>query len=310
VEPFRDKLAYVMKALSISRGRLSSDLGLDKSVVSRWLSGTRMPSANNLAALTGLIGGHAPGFTMHDWDLPLGGLGARLGVAGAAKPGEAPRTQVLPQNFQEWLALPKVADAAAASGEAARAAAGFWRSTAPRGGQPEQYSLSFSMLSANPDGTLRVESGFFTMRSLGWAVPVGHQFFGCLTGIDGYFAFSIFNRSPLPILDVMDGILLACRADNAGMPIAIPLVMERIEDLSGDPGRDALRLTELLATNPLVSAADVAEPVRRRLMSNVEENRAASTPSPFLTMPALTSLARGRYSQDGDDEAGQAGPSA
>jgi hypothetical protein len=34
VESFADKLSFVMKALSLSRGRLGAELGVDKSIVS------------------------------------------------------------------------------------------------------------------------------------------------------------------------------------------------------------------------------------------------------------------------------------
>lgn len=282
---FPTRLAAVMKALSLSQGRLSVALAVDKSVISRWLSGARRPTANNLAALTQLVAGRAPGFSMHDWELPPDALVRRVRQVGAGD---------IPQNLREWLALPQLATVSPDAVGAARAVEGLWRSTGPMVGSIDEYGLSYSLLSANEDGSLRVESGFYSMRSLGWSLPVGHQYFGCLTGIDGYHTFSVFNRRPDPILDVMDGLLLGCTVERGGTPIAIPAVMERIEDLSGDLARDRERLDELCALDPVRTAGEIPEDVRRRLFSNVEANRATNAPSPFLIMPALGSLARGR----------------
>jgi hypothetical protein len=44
-EPFCRKLELVLKALSTSRGRLAADLGVDKSIVGRWVSRTAISKA-------------------------------------------------------------------------------------------------------------------------------------------------------------------------------------------------------------------------------------------------------------------------
>jgi DNA-binding transcriptional regulator YiaG len=44
-EPFSAKLSLVLKVFSMSRGRLAADLGIDKSVVGRWVTGAVKPSA-------------------------------------------------------------------------------------------------------------------------------------------------------------------------------------------------------------------------------------------------------------------------
>ena len=71
---FAPKLNFVLKALSMSRARLASELGVDKSAVGRWASGAATPSAHNLAQLTGLVSGKVKGFTSLDWDRDLASL--------------------------------------------------------------------------------------------------------------------------------------------------------------------------------------------------------------------------------------------
>ena len=65
-EAFHQKLAFVLKALSISRGALAAGLGIDKSAVGRWVSGQVEPSAHNLARLSAYVAGRVPGFTALD----------------------------------------------------------------------------------------------------------------------------------------------------------------------------------------------------------------------------------------------------
>ncbi len=294
MEAFSEKLAFVMKGLSLSRGRLGVELAVDKSVVSRWLSGARLPSSHNLAELTGVIARRAPGFTMLDWDLPTADIGGRLrlGADGEAPGADGPPSATL-GSFQAWLALPKLREAVDASVAGGRGTAGFWRAIAPMPGMPDKFGQSFSKFSSEPDGTLRVETGFFNMRRVGWAVEVGHQFFSCVTGtMDGYLAFTIVNRPQSAVIDVMDGIFLGCMADNGGVPLAMPVVMERIADLSGDAAEDAAALTDLLMRDPIVAAADVAEPIRNRLRGDPPMDGDGA--SRFLSMAAFASLARGR----------------
>ena len=51
-EPFSAKLSFALKALSLSRGALAAELGVNKSMVGRWVSGAAKPSAHNLARLS------------------------------------------------------------------------------------------------------------------------------------------------------------------------------------------------------------------------------------------------------------------
>src|ERR1043165_8583248 len=130
---FATRLAYVMKALSLSQGRLSAALGVDKSVVSRWGSGARRPAANNLAALTTLVAERAPGFSMHDWDLAPEALARRLGA------GAATALPDIPQNLREWLSWPQVSTISPDAMAAAKAVEGIWRSTGPMIGSIDEY---------------------------------------------------------------------------------------------------------------------------------------------------------------------------
>jgi adenylate cyclase len=94
---FAQKLGLALKTISLSRGRLAQTAGVDKSLVSRWVSGVHVPSDHNLSLLTEAVARHRPGFERRDWDLDAEGFANRLDAlnAGASSP-EKPSIAVLP----------------------------------------------------------------------------------------------------------------------------------------------------------------------------------------------------------------------
>src|SRR5215204_6004585 len=79
------KLAMVMAALSISRVRLAQKLGVDKSLVGRWVGGSVHPTEHNLARVSALVAEQLAGFSLADWDLGIDQLAARYGLALSAR---------------------------------------------------------------------------------------------------------------------------------------------------------------------------------------------------------------------------------
>ncbi|MCX7365251.1 MAG: helix-turn-helix domain-containing protein [Alphaproteobacteria bacterium] len=91
VPDFARKFGLVLKTLNLSRGRLAQAVGIDKSVVSRWASGTTVPTDHNLSLLTEAIVRHKADFGRHDWDLDVDAFTARLGIAREAPAPAAAR---------------------------------------------------------------------------------------------------------------------------------------------------------------------------------------------------------------------------
>lgn len=77
---FRQKFSLVVDLADVSRSRLAKDIGVDKSVVSRWLSGATRPSAVSLDQLTQHLAGRVAGLRAADWALPLEGFIAKFGA--------------------------------------------------------------------------------------------------------------------------------------------------------------------------------------------------------------------------------------
>ncbi|HEX2593637.1 MAG TPA: helix-turn-helix transcriptional regulator, partial [Rhizomicrobium sp.] len=60
-DSFGTRLDLALKSLNISRIQLASLVGVDKSLVSRWLSSQVVPTAHNLARISDVLSKHKPG---------------------------------------------------------------------------------------------------------------------------------------------------------------------------------------------------------------------------------------------------------
>lgn len=286
---FAARLGLVLKALSISGGRLAADVGVDKSLVSRWCSGAVTPSAHNLSRLTQVIAARHAGFTMLDWELDLPALAARFGVAVP----EARADIAIPAVFAEWLRMPKLHEAAEAGGDLVPALAGIWRTTRPSPEFRGRFAHDHAILEPTPDGTLRFRTGVFSARLTGWSIVVGEQLFSCATNpVTGALTFSIFNYVRKPRIEVMDGITLSCMADAGGSPVANACMMERVADLTGDAEADNEHYEALLAEHPIAPEGSIPEAIRDHLYFDCGPKAMAAGGDSVMLMRAMNSIAR------------------
>jgi adenylate cyclase len=84
IDAFGARLALALKASNMSRSQLAAALGVDKSVISRWLSGQVRPSDYNIARLSALFAKTLQGFNMTLWAAPPAEFEAALGLMPAA----------------------------------------------------------------------------------------------------------------------------------------------------------------------------------------------------------------------------------
>lgn len=89
---FAQKFRLALEALNWSRTRCARELGMDKSVVSRWASGVMEPTEHNLTRFTALIQQFHPRFQAGDWRLDAGAFAALFRAkAPASSPQPTPR---------------------------------------------------------------------------------------------------------------------------------------------------------------------------------------------------------------------------
>lgn len=264
VEEFASKLVLTLKILSMSRGRCAVELGVSKSLVSRWASGAVTPSPHNLERLTHLVAAKHPGFTMMDWDRAPADLARFLGADPAMAtptPATAPRFGLAPQIIEASRAAIAVRGASYE---------GFWRLTRPAVVAPGRFCRDHGMLRRGEGGLLDFDLGNPDLRFAGSALAIEGQLFAIANDTIGHLpSFLIFNAVSMPKNVLLDGIILT--ALNAlRKPAAYPILLERIGDLSGDRARDDAMSAELMRANPqFVEHDEVPEPVRAHLLRDV-----------------------------------------
>ena len=294
-EAFPQKLDLVLKALSMSRGRLAAELGVDKSLVGRWASGAVTPSAHNLENLTRLVATKQSGFTMLDWDRDLTGVAKVFGLNPPSLPAAAkPHVN---GSATQGLRLPGLDIARMVTERRAATYEGFWRSTRPSIAMPGKLFHDYGMIRRNPDGLLQFTMGGSGLLFDGWLLPIEGQLFAILFDNVGQTpVFLIFNGVALHKATQLDGLILAAALNSARTPSAYPVVMERVGDLSDDREADDAHMVELQMQD---TNADehVSEDLRRHLIRDIGPSAAAAgTGELYLLSSWATSLSRGASS--------------
>ena len=289
---FPDSLALVLKALSISRGQLAAAVGVDKSLISRWCTGSVTPSAHNLARLTRHIAELSPGFSLLDWELSLDALAAKLGVEAPAAPHTGP-------GLADWVAPAVLAEAAAAVRLHGASYEGFWRTTRPSSEAPGQFIHDHVLLRLTGDGMLSFRLGVMDIRYSGWSLPLQNKLFSIATDTTtGTFVFGIFNGVTRQRAEVVDGLIMTCMRDAAGTPIASKCLLERVGDITHDAAADEAELGRLAQQYPLTPAAEVPAHVRDHLWDQTGPEALAVGGDTILMMHLARSMARGASYED------------
>lgn len=288
---FAEKLAFITKALSLSRGRLGAEMGVDKSVVSRWLSGARAPSPTNMEALTALVARRRPAlepaFSLLDWELDIPELAAKFGLAHA-------EAQAGLQAMGEWLPGAVIRENRAATAARGEAFEGFWRSTRPSNEFPGRFVHDRILIRKGADGMLKLRVAVIDMRFEGVLFLSQTQVFGlCADAASGVFIFLILNGVTRQRADVLDGLTLTCQRIQGGTPVAAAVVVERTGHLGDDPETDDARFEASVSANPFASETSAPTAVRERLLRDVGPTAMANGGEALLTMAFATSLSRG-----------------
>jgi len=225
VEDFPDKLKLALGRANLSRAQVAQALGMDKSVVARWLSGGLRPADHSLVALTVLLTRHIPDFRRAEWDLPVPAFTARLGLAAApvtaaevAPPPPPPGFRITGLQLQRSLTL-----------EAPYLGLwiGFMQSVRNRG----IIVLNSLYFWAEPDGLrCRFTEGRFWGDGPAFAGSGRLQCFWEQAPANDRICAMLFNGVFAEDQVVMDGLALSAAGDATGTPGCVPMLFFRIGD--------------------------------------------------------------------------------
>ena len=293
-ESFSTKLSFILKAFSMSRGRLAADMGVDKSVVGRWVTGAVVPSEHNLMLLTAQFAQRTPKFTSLSWERSLAELAELVGE----DPGVVSTT--LPISADRGLPLAILDQIRATTALRGAAYQGFFRSTRPYVLQPGRFLHDHGMIRLDEMGLLSLRMGTGGHMAEGWMLPVHNQLFCIAADVtSGALLFGIFNGVATARAEVIDGLTLGSALDGGRTPTASAMIFERIGDLSGDPAADDARFEALAAGNPLVPEGEISDHMREHLTGDFGPIQMALGGGLLLQMALSRSLSRGS-AFDGD----------
>ncbi|HYE44174.1 MAG TPA: helix-turn-helix transcriptional regulator [Caulobacter sp.] len=253
-----------MKTLSLSRGRLASELGVDKSVVARWATGVVSPSEHNLARLTELVAQRRPGFSMLHWDATTEALLAFMGGMATASIAQPLAADLV------GLPIPGLDEARAVAQRRQSVFEGFWRTVRASLIVPGRLVHDHGLVRRNANGLLEFWLGSSGARFEGWMLPLQGQVFVVLSDLArDTQVYAMLSAVGLPRGEMFDGILLAPALDVARTPTAVPVIVERIGELSGDVEADNARCRELQAQDASADESLISPELKAHLLRDV-----------------------------------------
>ncbi len=248
---FATKLDHLLKALSISRGRLAQEAGLDKSLVGRWVAGKVRPSALNLEKATAALARRQKGFSILDWDRSLPDFVARFGgaVVGAQGPGMVFHADVLTHARAEI------------SQRGDRYTGFYWIYRKSFGRPGRQGRLAVCIRPR--DGLLEIIEGAPGFEYRGWGLLLANRLYAMFTDDAAeVMAYMIANAALPPKAKVLHAIFLGVSSDGQLTPKSAPAVLLRAGDLTGDPAADAATYLQMKANGGQIDPKDVPPRVR------------------------------------------------
>jgi hypothetical protein len=273
----------------MSRAKLASVLGVDKSLVGRWAAGAVHPSDHNLSRITAVIAERFPGFTTLDWERDLADFAKRLGLDPTAARLEQPLPEVqgLPLQFIDLVRRNTEHRGVAYEG--------FWRTSRSSVLMPHLIFQDHGMIRLNANGLLEVRMGGAGLYFHGWMMLAEGNLFVIIHDSTGQTPlFLIFRGVPLPRAEAMEGILLMAALNASRTPAAVPILLERIGDLSGNREEDDAVCDDLITRQPTVSIDEIPDANRAYLLRDVGPTAAASGGNLFLLADGV--LTRGSTS--------------
>lgn len=288
-ESFAVRFRLVLKALSISRGSVAAAIGVDKSLVGRWASGAVRPTSHNLSRLTVAIASRLPDFALSDWDRDLGDFAGLLGLKHSASlhlEGKLEPFALLPSEFLEATRH--------LTHQRGSAYEGFWQTTRPSAIMDGTFFQDRGMIRVEANGMLFVRMGNSGLLFEGWALPAEGNLFAILYNSAGATPlFLIFRGVALPKAEVLEGLLLMSALNAERSPVAIPIVLERIGDLTGNLGADDARCVELFDQESTIDQSLLPEAIVNCLVRDIGPKAAVTGGERFLMASAAAGLTRG-----------------
>jgi transcriptional regulator with XRE-family HTH domain len=256
-EDFAGRLRLALKQANVSPAALGAAVGVDKSVVSRWIAGRVRPTQHNLARIAGVLAQSLPGFTVLAFEASAAEFRALLQPVEA---GLAVAGQSLPIPFGALDAARR--ETGRRGVEYFGSYLMYYRSFS----QPERIARMALMLRP-VDGLIEARYGAEGFAFQGWALLMLNRMYLVLA--EERFeamAFLVLNAGQQPKARFITGVLSG-PAEGLLVPTASPVVLVRQRDLSGEG--DIAAHEKDCRLPPVIDPAEAPAAVRRVLQHSL-----------------------------------------
>lgn len=295
-DSFGFRLDLALKALNISRTELAASVGVDKSLVSRWLSSQVTPTGHNLARIGEVLARAKPGFNATQWERPLVEFQAFLGVP------ETPAAVLSPVAIAPsggTIALKSLELSAREVATSAHVYTGLYvifRQRLMNSGVPNVELLRIFLR----DSELMWELGDGGNRTNGTALLLRnklHLIGEGDTGRDGV-TLHILNGTGDRHAMVLDGLLCSVTGDRFFTPAVTKVILLRIAHPLPDMVEDHARFIQALPRLAPVNNQSRGYEILPEEFRGALDNRAGfrgEKPDWVLRLPSEVSLARSDF---------------
>lgn len=284
-EGFGGRLQLALKVVNMSPAALGAAVGVDKSVVSRWLSGKVTPSGHNLSRICTEIARRRPGFSALALEGPAEVFREALGLG--AVPGAAARPEIAaPAGGGLMLPWDAIGDARKETERRGLEYFGhyamyYWSFTRP--GRVVRMAM---MLRPN-DGLIEARYGAQGFEFGGWALLLMNRLYIQLSE-KRYQAmiFMVTNPGQQPKTHRLTGLMMG-PSDRLMIPTASPLVLDRLRDVTGDAAQDEADFMAAQELDPFAGGEAAPPDVRRGLETMVTTTRSEAGGVSLFQVPTV-----------------------
>jgi hypothetical protein len=225
------------------------------------------------------------GFRTLDWERDTESLAGLFGVD----------AQVLADRAStEGPPLAVWRQALAATRARASAYEGFFRCTRPHPTAPGRFLFEHARVRRDPIGVMRMSMSSLETWVEGWLMPLqGLVYVIASDPVAGTMMFGIFNGVGASKVEVFDGLIVIPGSDLGRAPSAMPMLCERIGDLSGDRDEDDRTFEAMRLANPLAPPGSVPEHIQAHLARDFGPSHLAEGGDWLLSMSLARTLSRG-----------------
>lgn len=229
---FAERLKFALNTINVSPAGLCAAVAVDKSVVSRWLSGKTLPSAHNLARISAEIALRRPDFSVQTFEATPDEFLRALGLGGTAVAGGV-------QESVNALTLPYDTMRVSRNEVARRGVEYFghyhmyyWSFTKPG------RMVRMAMMLRPSGGLIEAHYGSRGFVFKGWALLLLNRLYVQFAE-KRYEAmvFLVTNSGQQPSTRMLTGLLMG-PSDLTMVPTVSPVILVRAGDLAGDGDRD------------------------------------------------------------------------